>query len=182
MLRKIRQSFQDTFWIESEQYLGDVYVRDRLDRAIRPNQILAVSLPFSPLDPFKWKAVMRTVTDHLLTPCGLRTLSPEDPAYRGVYGGDTAARDGAYHQGTVWPWLLGHFGEATLRVAEDRPAARTFLLRHLRAFLQAHLPEAGVGGVSEIFSGDAPHRPDGCIDQAWSVGELIRLYDLLARG
>jgi len=181
MLRKIRQSFQDTFWLEPEQYLGDVYARDRLDRAIRPNQILAVSLPFSPLDPFKWKAVVRTVTEHLLTPCGLRTLSPQDPAYRGVYSGGPAARDGAYHQGTVWPWLLGHFGEATLRVAEDRPAARTFLLRHLRAFLQAHLPEAGMGGVSEIFSGDAPHRPDGCIDQAWSVGELIRLYDLLAR-
>ncbi|MCK9231207.1 MAG: amylo-alpha-1,6-glucosidase [Syntrophales bacterium] len=182
MLRKIRQSFQDTFWLESEHYLGDVYAGNRLDRAIRPNQILAVSLPFSPLDPFKWKAVVHTVTDHLLTPCGLRTLSPEDPAYRGVYGGDPAARDGAYHQGTVWPWLLGHFGEATLRVAENRHAARTVLLRHLRSFLQAHLPEAGVGGISEIFSGEAPHRPDGCIDQAWSVGELIRLYDLLARG
>ena len=119
------------------------------------------------------------VQQHLLTPCGLRTLSPDHRDYQGRYGGNTASRDRAYHQGTVWPWLLGHFGEAYLGVRQEKAAAKAFLLRHLRSFLSEHLPEAGLGSVSEVFDGDPPHRPGGCISQAWSVAELIRLYVLL---
>ena len=161
--------------------LGDVYHYGVLDRSIRPNQLFAVCLPFSPLDPPEQAGVVQTVREQLLTPCGLRTLSPLDPAYRGHYRGGGAERDAAYHQGTVWPWLLGPFGEAALRVTEDREQEKEFLRRHLRPFLQNHLREAGIGSVSEVFDGDPPHRPGGCIAQAWSVAELIRLYLLLRK-
>ena len=179
LIPRIRQAFQETFWMEEQGRLGDVYREGRLDEALRPNQILAVSLPHSPLDPDRWPSVVACVRRHLLTPCGLRTLSPEDPRYAGRYGGDSAARDGAYHQGTVWPWLLAHFGEALLKVAEDRGEAKGFLLDLVRSFLRRHWSEAGVGCVSEIFDGDPPQRPNGCISQAWSAAELIRLYAIL---
>jgi glycogen debranching enzyme len=159
--------------------LGDVFRDGVLDRAVRPNQIFAVSLPFSPLDPAEQAAVVRTVREQLLTPFGLRTLSPADPDYRGRYRGNPAERDGAYHQGTVWPWLLGAFGEAALRVADDPEREKEDLRQYLRVFLRQHLGDAGIGSVSEVFDGDAPHRPGGCIAQAWSVAELIRLYALL---
>lgn len=182
----LRRSFRETFrnWGEDgasspQGCLGDVFRDGILDTAVRPNQIFAVSLPFSPLDPAEQAAVVRTVREQLLTPCGLRTLSPADPAYRGRYRGNPAERDGAYHQGTVWPWLLGAFGEASLRVAEDPGREKENLLLYLRTFLRQHLVEAGIGSVSEVFDGDAPHRPGGCIAQAWSVAELIRLYTLL---
>ena len=179
LIPRLRQAFQETFWIKQKGHLGDVFCNGRLDDALRPNQILAVSLPYSPLDPGRWPSVVARVRQHLLTPCGLRTLSPEDPHYIGHYGGDSAARDGAYHQGTVWPWLLAHFGEALLRVAEDKGEARLFLLDLIRSFLRQHWTAAGIGCVSEIFDGDPPHQPNGCISQAWSVGELIRLYAIL---
>ena len=179
LIPRIARSFQDTFWIEDGAYLGDVFSQGALDRAIRPNQIFAVSLPFSPLTPSQATSVCSKVREHLLTPCGLRTLSPAGSAYRGRYEGDSVQRDGDYHQGTVWPWLLGPFGEAYLKVAENKVEARAFLIEHLRAFLRRHLPVAGVGCISEIFDGDPPHTPRGCISQAWSVGEIIRLYRLL---
>jgi len=181
LLPRIIRSFQDTFWIEDGSYLGDVFSGGILDPAIRPNQIFAVSLPFSPLTPFQAAAVCSKVKEHLLTPCGLRTLSPADGAYKGRYEGNPEQRDGAYHQGTAWPWLLGPFGEAHLKVAEDKMKATAFLLEHLRAFLCRHLSAAGMGCVSEIFDGDHPQLPRGCISQAWSVGEIIRLYRLLQR-
>jgi predicted glycogen debranching enzyme len=159
--------------------LGDVFRDGILDTAVRPNQIFAVSLPFSPLEPAQQASVVRVVREQLLTPCGLRTLSPADPAYRGRYRGNPSDRDGAYHQGTVWPWLLGAFGEAALRVAKNPEREKANLRRYLRTFLGQHLNEAGIGNVSEVFDGDAPHRPGGCIAQAWSVAELIRLYTLL---
>jgi len=146
---------------------------------VRPNQIFAVSLPFSPLGPAEQAAVVGKVREKLLTPFGLRTLSPKDPAYRGRYRGGPAERDGAYHQGTVWPWLLGAFGEAALRVADDREREKENLRQYLRTFLRRHLTEAGIGSVSEVFDGDEPQSPGGCIAQAWSVAELIRLYSLL---
>jgi predicted glycogen debranching enzyme len=179
LLPRIARSFQETFWIENGAYLGDVFSRGALDRAIRPNQIFAVSLPFSPLTPSQAAGVCSKVKEHLLTPCGLRTLSPADSAYQGRYQGNSAQRDSAYHQGTVWPWLLGPFGEACLKVAENKQEAKAALIEHLRSFLHRHLPVAGVGCISEIFDGDPPHEPRGCISQAWSVGELIRLYRLL---
>jgi len=174
------RSFRETFWNPREGCLGDVFRDGVLDTAVRPNQIFAVSLPFSPLDPAEQAAVVRAVREQLLTPCGLRTLSPADPAYRGRYRGNPAERDGAYHQGTAWPWLLGAFGEAALRVAADREQEKENLRLYLRTFLRQHLSEAGIGSVSEVFDGDAPHKPGGCIAQAWSVAELIRLYTLLA--
>ena len=179
LIPRIRRSFQETFWIREEEYLGDVFRDGFLNRSVRPNQIFAVSLPYSPLDPQQWAGVMRKVTEHLLTPCGLRTLAPDEPGYRSRYEGDTASRDRAYHQGTVWPWLLAHFGEAYLRAAEDKAAARDFLINHMRSFLRRHMMEAGIGCVSEVFDGDPPHRPNGCITQSWSVAELIRLLTIL---
>lgn len=179
LIPRIRQSFQKTFWIEEGAYLGDVYQDGHLDRSIRPNQIFAVSLPHSPLDPDQGRQVVNKVRNELLTPVGLRTLSPRDRQYRGRYEGSTRSRDEAYHQGTVWPWLLGHFGEAWLKVAPDRQETRDSLRLYLRRFLSRHFREGGLGCVSEIFDGDAPHRPGGCISQAWSVAELIRLYALL---
>jgi predicted glycogen debranching enzyme len=179
LIPEIRKSFVETFWIEEEAYLGDVFLDDYLDHTVRPNQILAVSLPYSPLDPVKWSGVVNKVSRHLLTPVGLRTLSPEDKSYKGRYEGDGPARDAAYHQGTVWPWLIAHFGEAYIKVAKDKAAAKMFLYDYVRSFVRQHMPEAGVGCVSEIFDGDPPHRPNGCISQAWSVAGLIRLYTLL---
>lgn len=179
LIPRIQKSFIDTFWIDGESYLGDVFCNGHLDRAVRPNQILAVSLPYSPLDPDKWTGVVAKVRQHLLTPVGLRTLSPEDESYKRRYEGDGLARDAAYHQGTVWPWLIAHFGEAYIRVAEDKAAAKIFLLDYIRSFVRQHMLEAGVGCISEIFDGDPPHRPNGCISQAWSAAGLIRLYALL---
>jgi predicted glycogen debranching enzyme len=179
LISKIRRSFVATFWIEGEAYLGDVFRDGFLDRSIRPNQILAVSLPYSPLDRAKWVGVVEKVKNHLLTPVGLRTLSPEDKSYKGRYEGDAFSRDAAYHQGTVWPWLIAHFGEAYMKATEDKVKAKTFLLNYIRAFLRNQMTEAGVGCISEIFDGDLPHRPNGCISQAWSVAGLIRLYRLL---
>lgn len=181
LISLFRRSFRETFWIPEDDYLGDVFHKGVIDRAVRPNQIFAVSLPFSPLDPPEQVGVVRAIRDKLLTPCGIRTLSPADPAYRGRYRGNPEERDSSYHQGTVWPWLLGPFGEAALRIAEDREQEKESLRRHIRIFLHNHLREAGIGSVSEIFDGDPPHRPGGCIAQAWSVAELIRLYLLLKK-
>ena len=174
-----RSAFQETFWNDDEDCLGDVFREGVLDRSIRPNQIFAVSLPFSPLDEDRQKAVVKAVREHLLTPFGLRTLSPSSPEYRGTYRGGPYERDSAYHQGTVWPWLLGAFGQAAIRTAEDQEEEKKNLRHLLRTFLDKHLSEAGIGSVSEVFDGDYPHNPGGCIAQAWSVAELTRLYSLL---
>ena len=141
------------------------------DDALRPNQIFAVSLHASPLSPDRQKKVVDACARHLLTSFGLRSLSPGHPDYRGHYGGDQRARDGAYHQGTVWAWLLGPFALAHFRVYGDAETARSFL-----APLADHLNDHGVGSVAEIFDGDTPFAPGGCIAQAWSVGETLRVW------
>lgn len=173
------RSFRETFWREDLGYLGDLYNEEGLDPALRPNQLLAVSLTYSPLSREQAGSVVAAVRKELLTPVGLRTLAPGSPSYRGFYGGDQAARDAAYHQGTVWPWLLGHFGEASLRVSADIKGTKASLLTLLRQFLRQQRTIAGIGTISEVFSGDPPHGPQGCISQAWSVAEIIRLYGLL---
>jgi predicted glycogen debranching enzyme len=148
----------------------------RHDPSLRPNQIFAVSLPHSPLDPVRQRAVVDTCARHLVTSFGLRSLAQGHPDYVGRYGGDQRSRDGAYHQGTVWPWLLGPFAEAHFRVHGDVDLARSFLRP-----LGGHLRHAGIGSVSEIFDGDPPHGARGCFAQAWSVAETLRVWSALAQ-
>jgi predicted glycogen debranching enzyme len=166
-------SFNRLLWNEKGGYLYDVVNGGPPDASIRPNQILAVSLPHSMLCPDRAKQVVSVVEQHLLTPYGLRSLAPSDPQYRGRYTGDGASRDGAYHQGTVWPWLMGPFITAYIKVNSGTEAARRQAELWLTP-LQEHLSDAGLGNISEIFEGDEPHRPVGCIAQAWSVAEILR--------
>jgi glycogen debranching enzyme len=168
-------AFNRLFWNESAGCLYDVVNGGPPDPSIRPNQIFAVSLGYSMLSMERAKAVVEKVREHLLTPCGLRSLAPSDPQYRGRYSGGPVERDGAYHQGTVWPWLLGPFISAYIKVNEASDAARAQAAEWLKP-LQRHLAEAGLGHISEIFEGDAPHRPCGCVAQAWSVAEILRAY------
>lgn len=168
-------AFNRLFWNESAGCLYDKVNGGPPDASIRPNQIFAVSLHYSMLSAERAKAVVEKVREHLLTPYGLRSLSPLDSQYRGRYTGGSAERDGAYHQGTVWPWLLGPFITAYIKVNGASEAARTQAEEWLKP-LEAHLPDAGLGHISEIFEGDAPHRPCGCIAQAWSVAEVLRAY------
>ena len=179
LIALIRQSFRETFWISEGKYLGDVFCNNTLDSSVRPNQIFAVSLPYSPLGSADWLDVVNKVEKCLLTPCGLRTLSSNDPAYMGRYEGTMIIRDSAYHQGTVWPWLLGHFGEAYLKAHRQTLKAKKSLRKTIHDFLQIHFTQTGLGCVSEVFDGDHPHKPDGCISQAWSTAELIRLLTVL---
>jgi glycogen debranching enzyme len=174
-------SFNRLFWNEKGGYLYDVIDGPVRDASIRPNQIFAVSLPHTMLSPEKAERVVACVQEHLLTPYGLRSLAPIDPQYRGRYTGDPLSRDGAYHQGTVWAWLMGPFLSAYVKVNGDRPAARDQASEWL-AHLRDHLSDAGLGHISEIFDGDAPHRPVGCIAQAWSVAEVLRAYVEDVRG
>ena len=168
-------SFNRLFWNEKTGCLYDVTNGAPPDPSIRPNQIFAVSLPYSMLSPERSKRVVEKVQEHLLTPCGLRSLSASDPQYRGHYTGGPWERDGAYHMGTVWPWLMGPFITAYLKVNQYSEAARNQAAAWLEP-LKNHLQEAGLGHISEICEGDAPHRPCGCIAQAWSVAEVLRAY------
>ena len=153
---------------------------DGASQRIRPNQIIAAALTFSPLSIRERSAVAACVRRHLLTPFGLRTLSPADPSYRPRCRGNQEERDMAYHQGTAWPWLLGFYAEALWRSGyRDRKASE--LLRTVSPLYKQHLGEAGLGSISEIFDGDAPHEPGGCIAQAWSVAEAFRLLLLVRR-
>ena len=160
------------FWNPELGFLYDVLDTPAgNDATLRPNQLLAVSLCYSPLDQSQQKAVVDMCVRRLLTPLGLRSLSPDEPGYVGHYGGDAYQRDHAYHQGSVWSWLIGPFVSAHLRVYKDATAARSFL----EPFFD-HLSEHGLGSVSEIFDGDAPFTPHGCIAQAWSVAEVLRVW------
>jgi predicted glycogen debranching enzyme len=167
-------NFTAQFWNSSAGCLYDVVNGDERDAAIRPNQILAVSLPYKMLNAEQASRVVDTVERHLLTPFGLRTLSPSDPQYHGRYEGDQRSRDAAYHQGTVWPWLMGPFLKAYIETrggsAESRAQASAWL-----AGLAEYIGNQGVGQLPEIFSGDTPHQPAGCIAQAWTVAELLRV-------
>jgi predicted glycogen debranching enzyme len=173
LARKAFDSFNRQFWNHETGCLYDYIDGDHLDASIRPNQIFALSLTFPVLEYAKWRQVIRVVEQELLTPYGLRTLSPLHPDYRGRYEGDLKARDHAYHQGTVWPWLLGHYIKAYLR----RHGRSGTTINHCFGLLEAfmgHFREAGLGNVSEIFDGDPPRRPGGCFAQAWSVAEILR--------
>jgi len=169
---QVRTSFNDRYWNENTGCLFDVIDGPNgNDAAIRPNQIFAISLPHPVLFQRFWTPVLDVVKSRLLTPYGLRTLSDDHPDYKKHYRGDLRARDAAYHQGTVWPWLIGHYIDAQLKVQPDRSAAR----RLLNGF-EAHLLDAGMGSISEIFDAEAPFAPGGCIAQAWSVAEVLRAW------
>jgi predicted glycogen debranching enzyme len=173
---RTRESFLRAFWSEYLGYLADVVAAGTPDLSLRPNQLYAIGLPHALLPRDKALRVLEAVQRHLLTPVGLRTLAPADPHYQGRYDGGVRARDGAYHQGTVWPYLMGIYFDALIRLhgEEGKAAARTWL-----AAFAPHLDEAGLGTVSEVFDGDPPHRPGGAIAQAWSVAELLRIASRL---
>jgi predicted glycogen debranching enzyme len=174
---RVRESFRQRFWYADGGYLYDVVDGpDGNDPSLRPNQIFAVSLPSDLLDAQQAAAVVAACQRELLTPMGLRSLAATDRRYIGVYGGGPVQRDGAYHQGTVWSWLLGPFALAHYRVHGSRREAQAVL-----AGIGSHLAEACVGSISEIFDGEAPHRPRGCCAQAWSVAEVLRAWFALGK-
>lgn len=178
LITQVKDSFRTVFWNEERGYLNDYVCPENTNFAIRPNQLFAISLPYSPLTKKMSTKVLKIIKEHLLTPYGLRTLSPNDPGYIGTYQGNGAQRDQSYHNGTVWPWLLGHFTEALIKINGHRDQVMTILKPSLICF-EKHFSEAGIGSISEIFDGDSPHRPNGCISQAWSVAEILRMSYIL---
>lgn len=177
LLTMIRLHFCQTFYNEELGYLYDFVNSNQKNTDLRPNQIFAISLPYSALPKQYAIKVMQNIEQYLLTPYGLRTLSPQDAKYCGLYNGSQEQRDYAYHNGTVWPWLLGHFVEAMLKVHTQEYV--THLMQPCLQALTQHLFEDGIGGIAEIFSGDFPYKANGCINQAWSVAEVLRLTYLL---
>ena len=173
---QVKESFNAKFWDSSNQCLFDVVDGDEPDDHIRPNQIYAVSLPFSLLPEEQEKAVVALVEKVLFVGCGLRSLAPDHPDYHGIYCGALAKRDAAYHQGTAWGFLLGGFFSAYMKVNHHSSSAAANAVRMLEP-VRKHLTDSGcIGSISEIFDGDAPHNPRGCYAQAWSVGEVLRCY------
>jgi predicted glycogen debranching enzyme len=172
--RRVGESFVKAFWLSPFRGLADVVNGGARDAAIRPNQIFAVSLGHSPLSPDQQRAVVETIRRELLTPVGLRTLARSDPKYHGTYRGSPRRRDEAYHNGTVWPWPMGAFLEAYLKVHERSKESIEQARRWLEPLLET-MQHACIGQISEIFEGDEPHRPVGCFAQAWSVAEALRL-------
>lgn len=173
---QVKESFNAKFWDSSNQCLFDVVDGDEPDDHIRPNQIYAVSLPFSLLPEEQEKAVVALVEKELFVGCGLRSLAPDHPDYHGIYCGALAKRDAAYHQGTAWGFLLGGFFSAYMKVNHHSSSAAANAVRMLEP-VRKHLSDSGcIGSISEIFDGDTPHNPRGCYAQAWSVGEVLRCY------
>lgn len=174
---RAHKSFNNRFWYEDGKYLYDVVDGENGDdSACRPNQIISISLRYPVLNSDYWNPVLDAVAERLLTSVGLRTLDPNHPEYRSKYSGDLRSRDAAYHQGTVWPWLIGPFIDAWLKVhPDDRRSARRFL-----DGFNVHLNEACVGTISEIFDAEPPFNSRGCVSQAWSVAEVLRCWCLTA--
>ena len=176
----VKESFLKAFWLE-EGYLKDVISGTHADRQIRCNQIWAVTMPFTMLNPEQEREVVDTVYRHLYTPCGLRTLSPEDPEFKPHYGGAQKNRDLAYHQGTVWPFPLGAYYLAYLKVNGFSAAAKETVEMQLEP-MEASLREGCIGQIPEIYEGLTPGASQGCFAQAWSVGEILRVYEALEKG
>ena len=174
---KAKESFVEKFWNAEKNYLFDVVNENEKDSSLRPNQIIAVALDFTMLDKTKSERIVDVVQRELLTPYGLRTLARSDPKYVGVYVGDRRSRDKAYHNGTVWPWLLGPFTKAYLKTKGYADFRREYALKNfLLPLFTEQIFKAGLGVISEIFDGDPPHTPRGCIAQAWSIAEPLRAY------
>jgi predicted glycogen debranching enzyme len=179
MADHVARSFNEQFWYAAGGYLYDVVDTEQGgdDPKCRPNQILAIALPNAVLARDRWEAVLRTVRDRLLTPVGLRSLAPDDPEFEPRYYGDLRSRDAAYHQGTVWGWLAGPFADAWLKMYPDDLAGAWTAIH---GFVP-HLDEACIGSISEIFDAEPPFTPRGCIAQAWSVAEVLRVWAELRR-
>jgi predicted glycogen debranching enzyme len=178
---RVSKNFNEKFWNTKQKCLYDYIDGNIRNEDVRPNQIFALSLPFPLITGDRAKKVLQVVTDNLLTPRGLRSLASFHEEYRPAYGGNIWLRDGSYHQGTVWSYLLGPYVDALFYVKGEK--AQPEAMRVIKKFLE-HLDEAGVGTVSEIFDADPPHRPRGCIAQAWGVGEVLRVilkYNILGR-
>ncbi|MBN1118247.1 MAG: glycogen debranching enzyme family protein [Bacteroidales bacterium] len=170
----IEKSFVETFWDKSKAYLADYVDGDFKDWSIRPNQVIAAALKYSPLDSEQKNSIIENVKRYLLTPRGLRTLAPKNPLYKGIYQGNQDERDRAYHQGTVWPWLIEHYCEAYIQIHKHSG------LTHIKKIIDDFEPcmsEHGIGTISEIYDGDPPHTPRGAISQAWSVAAVMRIID-----
>ena len=173
---RIPAAFTDTFWFKAKNYLYDYVHGDFSDKSVRPNQIFAASLPYSPINDDIRKGVLDRVQSELLTPRGLRTLAPKNPAYKPEYTGGPTERDLAYHQGSVFPWLFGHFAEAWLLLYEE--SGISYITKLYKGFEEV-ITEHGIGTISELYDGDIPYRPSGAISQAWSVSELLRVGNIL---
>jgi predicted glycogen debranching enzyme len=170
---RVRESFQKRFWYQEGGYLYDLVDGENGDDpSLRPNQLFAFSLKYPVLDKAKWRPVLEVVRKKLLTPLGLRSLGPDEKDYKPKYDGDLRSRDAAYHQGTVWPWLLGPFIDAWLRVYPDDTEA----VSHFLSAFDQHLGESAFGTISEIFDAEPPYTARGCVAQGWSVAEILRCY------
>jgi len=177
MAKQTNASFNDKFWNPKKNSLFDVLETYGPDLSLRPNQIIATSLDFSMLDIDRSRLVVDLVRQEFLTPCGLRTLARSDPQYKSIYNGIMRVRDQAYHNGAVWPWLLGPFISGYLKAWGTSAQNLEFAMKtFLQTLFERQIYEGGLGTISEIFDGDPPHRPRGCIAQAWSVAELLRAY------
>ncbi|PKP46397.1 MAG: amylo-alpha-1,6-glucosidase, partial [Bacteroidetes bacterium HGW-Bacteroidetes-11] len=169
-------AFIENFWDETRGYLADYTHNDYKDFSVRPNQVFATSLPFSPLDEDKRVRILERIKSELLTPRGLRSLAPKNVLYKGIYSGTQTERDLAYHQGTAYPWLLGHFVEGYLKIhGKSGLSLVTSLYRGFEDVMMEH----GIGTISEVYDGDPPHKPGGAISQAWNVAELLRINWLI---
>ena len=173
---RARNSFNERFWFDEGGYLYDVIdcdgKKETYDRSCRPNQIFAISLDHPVLDEKRWASVVAVAQEKLLTPVGLRSLAPDDPEYKPIYSGDLRSRDGAYHQGTVWAWLIGPFVDAWLKLHPDDKKARANFSR----VFPVHLSDDSIGTIGEVFDAREPHMAGGCIAQAWSVAEVLRSW------
>ena len=174
----IEESFVSVFWNKDKGYLADYANEEEVDWSVRPNQVFAASLEFSPVNEEIRRSVIDKIQKELLTPKGLRTLSPKNPAYIGIYEGEQASLDKSYHQGTVWPWLLGHFAEGYLRLYKKNGVP---FIRDIIKSFEDEMKVHGIGTISEVFDGDPPHKPGGTISQAWSVAELLRMNELIKK-
>lgn len=173
---QIPAEFVETFWITDKKYLADYVHGNFRDVSVRPNMIFATSLPYSPLNDDQRKGVIDRVISELLTPRGIRTLAPKNPAYKPEYTGNQSERDRAYHQGSVFPWLLGHFAEGYLKLHEESGVG---FIRKIYNGLEETMTEHGIGSISELYDGDPPYKPSGTISQAWSVAEVMRMKWLM---
>jgi predicted glycogen debranching enzyme len=178
LAEKIRKSFIESFWDQEKKYLADYVDGDFKDMTLRPNQVIAVSVPYSPITDEMKQSVLEIVKRDLLTPRGLRTLTPNHPAYIGKYEGNQEQRDLAFHQGTVWPWLIEHFCEGYLRLYKNTGIS---LVKSIIRDFEPTMSEHGIGSISEVYDGDPPYLPRGAFSQAWSVAALLDIIDRIEK-